>query len=36
MKKVQAYEVREQLAKYLAGAEHGKEIIITKHNKPVA
>jgi len=36
MKKVQVNQVREQLAKYLAEAEHGEEIIITKHSKPVA
>jgi prevent-host-death family protein len=36
MKKVQVNEVREQLAKYLAEAEQGEEIIITKHSKPVA
>jgi len=36
MKKVQVNEVREQLAKYLAEAEGGEEIIITKHSKPVA
>lgn len=36
MKKVQVNEVREKLAKYLAEAEKGEEIIITKHSKPVA
>lgn len=36
MKKVQVNEVREKLAKYLAEAEQGEEIIITKHSKPVA
>lgn len=36
MKKVQVNEVREQLAKYLAEAAHGEEIIITKHSKPIA
>lgn len=36
MKKVQVNEVREHLAKYLAEAEMGEEILITKHNRPVA
>lgn len=36
MKRVQVNEVREKLAKYLAEAEHGEEIIITRHSKPVA
>ncbi|MEX0721735.1 MAG: type II toxin-antitoxin system prevent-host-death family antitoxin [Balneolaceae bacterium] len=36
MKKVPINEVREHLAKYLTKAEHGEEIIITKHNKPIA
>lgn len=36
MKKVQVNEVREHLAKYLSDAEKGEEIIITKHNRPVA
>ncbi len=36
MKKVPINQVREQLAKYLTAAEHGEEIIITKHNKPIA
>jgi prevent-host-death family protein len=36
MKKVQVNEVREHLAKYLAEAEMGEEIVITKHNQPVA
>lgn len=36
MKKVQVNEVREKLAKYLAEAEQGEEIIITKHSKPIA
>lgn len=36
MKKVQVNEVREHLAKYLAEAEMGEEIVITKHNRPVA
>ncbi|MDZ7718360.1 MAG: type II toxin-antitoxin system prevent-host-death family antitoxin [Balneolaceae bacterium] len=36
MKKVQVNEVREKLAKYLAEAEKGEEIVITKHSKPVA
>lgn len=36
MKKVQVNKVREHLAKYLAEAEMGEEIIITKHNRPVA
>lgn len=36
MKKVPVNQVREELAKYLAAAENGEEIIITKHNKPIA
>lgn len=36
MKKVPINEVREHLAKYLAEAELGEEVIITKHNKPIA
>lgn len=36
MKKVPVNEVREQLAKYLTQAERGEEVIITRHNKPVA
>ncbi|MEP0004687.1 MAG: type II toxin-antitoxin system prevent-host-death family antitoxin [Balneola sp.] len=36
MKKVPVNQVREELAKYLAAAEQGEEIIITKHNKPIA
>jgi len=36
MKKVPINEVRDHLAKYLAEAEHGEEIIITRYNKPVA
>lgn len=36
MKKVPVNQVREQLAKYLTEAERGEEVIITKHNKPVA
>lgn len=36
MKKVQVNEVREKLAKYLAEAEQGEEIIITRHSKPIA
>ena len=36
MKKVPINEVREKMAKYLAEAAHGEEIIITKHNKPIA
>lgn len=36
MKKVQVNEVRESLAKYLAEAEQGEEIVITRHSKPVA
>lgn len=36
MKKVQVNEVREKLAKYLAEAEQGEEIIILRHSKPVA
>lgn len=36
MKKVQVNEVREQLAKYLAEAEQGEEIIILRHSKPIA
>jgi prevent-host-death family protein len=36
MKKVQVNEVREKLAKYLAEAERGEEIVITKHSKPIA
>ncbi|MBO6586698.1 MAG: type II toxin-antitoxin system Phd/YefM family antitoxin [Gracilimonas sp.] len=36
MKKVPVNEVREQLAKYLTEAERGEEVIITRHNKPVA
>lgn len=36
MKKVQVNEVREKLAKYLAEAEQGEEIIITKHSRPIA
>lgn len=36
MKKVQVNEVREHLAKYLSEAEKGEEIIITKHNRPIA
>ena len=36
MKKVPVNQVREQMAKYLAEAERGEEIIITKHNKPIA
>lgn len=36
MKKVPVNKVREQLAKYLTEAERGEEVIITKHNKPIA
>lgn len=36
MKKVPVNQVREHLAKYLAEAERGEEVIITRHNKPVA
>lgn len=36
MKKVPINEVREHLAKYLTEAELGEEVIITKHNKPIA
>ncbi|MEQ8577089.1 MAG: type II toxin-antitoxin system prevent-host-death family antitoxin [Balneola sp.] len=36
MKKVPVNQVREELAKYLTAAENGEEIIITKHNKPIA
>ncbi|WP_185957114.1 type II toxin-antitoxin system Phd/YefM family antitoxin [Gracilimonas mengyeensis] len=36
MKKVPVNQVREQLAKYLTEAEQGEEVIITRHNKPVA
>ena len=36
MKKVPVNKVREQLAKYLNEAERGEEVIITKHNKPIA
>lgn len=36
MKKVPVNKVREQLSKYLTEAEHGEEVIITRHNKPVA
>ncbi len=36
MKKVQVNEVREKLAKYLAEAEQGEEIIILRHSKPIA
>jgi prevent-host-death family protein len=36
MKKAQVHEVREQLAKYLTEAEQGEEIVITRHEKPVA
>lgn len=36
MEKVQINEVREKLAKYLAEAEQGEEIIILRHSKPVA
>jgi prevent-host-death family protein len=36
MKKAQVYEVRDQLAKYLSQAEQGEEIVITRHEKPVA
>lgn len=35
-KEVPINEVREELAKYLAEAERGNEIIITKHKKPIA
>jgi len=36
MKKVQVNKIREHLAKYLAEAEQGEEIVITRHSKPVA
>ncbi|MEX0843775.1 MAG: type II toxin-antitoxin system prevent-host-death family antitoxin [Balneolaceae bacterium] len=36
MKKVPVNQVREHLAKYLTEAERGEEVIITKHNKPIA
>jgi len=36
MKKVPVNQVREHLAKYLTAAERGEEVIITKHNKPIA
>ena len=36
MKKVPVNKVREQLAKYLTEAERGEEVIITRHNKPIA
>ncbi|MEX0722684.1 MAG: type II toxin-antitoxin system prevent-host-death family antitoxin [Gracilimonas sp.] len=36
MKKVPVNKVRDQLAKYLTEAERGEEVVITKHNKPVA
>ncbi|MDR9417431.1 type II toxin-antitoxin system Phd/YefM family antitoxin [Gracilimonas sp.] len=36
MKKVPVNKVREQLAKYLTEAERGEEVIITKHNNPIA
>lgn len=36
MKKVPVNEVREQLAKYLTEAERGEEVVITRHNKPIA
>jgi prevent-host-death family protein len=36
MIKVPVNKVREQLAKYLTEAERGEEVIITKHNKPIA
>lgn len=36
MKKIQVNEVREHLAKYLTEAEHGEEIVITRHAKPIA
>jgi len=36
MKKVPVNKVREHLAKYLTEAERGEEVVITRHNKPVA
>lgn len=36
MKKVPVNQVREQLAKYLTEAERGEEVVITRHNKPIA
>jgi prevent-host-death family protein len=36
MKKVQVNEIREHLATYLTEAERGEEIVVTRHNKPVA
>lgn len=36
MKKIAVNQVREQLSKYLAEAERGEDIVITKHNKPIA
>ena len=36
MKSVPIYELKQDLASFIAEAEAGNEVIITRHNKPVA
>jgi prevent-host-death family protein len=36
MKKVSIYELKQDLSSIIAEAEHGTEVEITRHNKPVA
>lgn len=36
MKKISMYGLKQQLASVVAEAEAGSEILITRHNKPVA
>ena len=36
MKSVPIYELKQGLASFIAEAEAGNEVLITKHNKPVA
>jgi prevent-host-death family protein len=36
MKKIGAFEAKNRLSELLEAAEHGEEIMITKHGRPVA